>query len=141
VRALPRWERGTPAVLVVSGPHAIPVSTAVRADDRRLLLALGPGRETLRRLRSEPRAAVCVLGSGVAFTAYGDARVVAERMESAPVVAVELRAERIQDHLADGRTEMIDGPRWRWLDEAGARSEPRIIDELERLGAPDAERP
>jgi len=141
VSALPHWERGTPAVLVVGGPHAIPVSTAVRADDRRLLFALGPGRETLRRLRGEPRAAVCVLGAGVAFTAYGDARVVAERMESAPVVAVELRAERVQDHLADRRTEMIDGARWRWLDEAGARSEPQIIDELERLGARKAERP
>ena len=27
---LPDWEVGTPAVLIVAGPHAIPVSTAVR---------------------------------------------------------------------------------------------------------------
>jgi hypothetical protein len=135
VSALPRWQRGTPAVLIASGPHAIPVSTTVRGGDRRLLLALGPGRETLRRLRADPRAAVCLLGAGVAFTAYGEARVVAEKLESAPVVAVELRVDRVQDHLADGRTEMLDGARWRWLDEAGARSEPKIIDELERLGA------
>jgi hypothetical protein len=42
--------------------------------------------------------------------------------------------ERIQDHLADGRTEMLDGARWRWLDERAAEAEPRILAELEELG-------
>ena len=31
-------------------------------------------------------------------------------MEAAPGnIAVELRVERVQDHLADGRTEILDG--------------------------------
>jgi hypothetical protein len=132
---LPRWERGTPAVLCISGPHAIPVSTAVRSGDDRIALALGRGRDSLRRLREDPRAALCLLGAGVAFTAHGRAAVVAERLEAADtVVAVELRVERVQDHLADGRTEMLDGARWRWRKEGLAEAEEAIVAELERLG-------
>ena len=131
---LPEWERGTPAVLCVAGPHPIPVSTPIRSGGHRILLALGRERETLRRLRDDPRVALCVLGEGLAFTAHGEARVVAEELESADtVVAVELRVESVQDHLADGRTEMLDGARWRWLDDRSAEVEPRIVSELERL--------
>jgi hypothetical protein len=136
VTPLPHWERGTPGVLCVDGPHPIPVSTAVRAGDAQILLALASGRETLRRLRDDPRAALCVLGQGVAFTAHGRARVVAEELEAAEtVVAVELEVERVQDHLADGRTQMLDGARWRWCDERFAEAEDAIVEELERLEA------
>jgi hypothetical protein len=136
VAGLPTWERGTPGVLCVAGPHPIPVSTAVRVADDRLLLALGSERETLRRLREDPRAAFCLLGAGVAFTAHGEAHVVAERLEAAEtVVAVELRVRRLQDHLADGRTELLDGARWRWTDESYADAEEAIVAELRRLGA------
>jgi hypothetical protein len=134
VEQLPHWQRGTPGVLCVSGPHAIPVSTAVRASGERLLLALGRKRETLRRLRQEDRVAFCVLGAELAFTAYGRARVVRERLAAADTaVAVELRVERLQDHLADGRTEMLDGARWRWTQQRWAKSEAAILAELERL--------
>ncbi|MEA2361099.1 MAG: hypothetical protein QOD71_244 [Thermoleophilaceae bacterium] len=132
---LPEWERGTPAVLCATGPHAIPISTAVRAADDRVLFSLGREREMLRRLREDERAALLVMGKGLAFTAYGLAEVVAEQLEVADtVVAVELRVSRVQDHLADGRTEMVDGARWRWTDEQLAESEPKIWAELERLG-------
>ena len=128
---LPHWEEGTPAVVCVAGPHAIPVSTAVRASGSAARFALGGGRETLKRLRDDPSIALCVLGAGIAFTAYGRASILSEGLESAPdVVAVELHAERVQDHLADGRTEMVDGARWRWTDPALAESEPRIRAEL-----------
>jgi hypothetical protein len=136
VKELPQWKRGTPGVLCVAGPHAIPISTAVRAAGGRILLALGSERETLRRVREDPRAALCVLGEGVAFTAHGRARVVAEELEAAEtVVALELSVERVQDHLADGRTEMLDGARWRWREERFAETEAAIVAELERLGA------
>jgi hypothetical protein len=132
---LPEWPLGTPAVLCVVGPHPIPVSTAVRTADRRVMFALGRERETLRRLRADQGAALCLLGEGVAFTAHGRARVVAEELQSAAtVVAVELIVEDVQDHLADGRTEMLDGARWRWLDRQAAEGEPAIIAELEQLG-------
>ena len=132
--ALPRWEPGTPAILCVSGPHPIPVSTAVRADDRRVLVALGRDRDTLRRLREDPGVAFCLLGRGVAFTAHGSATVVAERLQASErVVAVELRVERVQDHLADGRNEILDGARWRWLDEKFGEVEDQVMAELRRL--------
>jgi len=127
---LPEWEVGTPAVLIVAGPHAIPVSTSIRRADDRVIFALGRRRETLTRLRSEPGAALCVLGRGVAFTAYGRAFVVRDELDCAPVAAVELRVERVQDHLADGRTEMLAGARYEWRDEEAVRSESRIRQEL-----------
>lgn len=132
---LPVWEQGTPAVLVVAGLHAIPVSTTVRVGDDRVCFALGLRRETLRRLRQDPHAALCMLGEGIAFTAWGTAAVVRERLEAAPVAGLELRVDRVQDHLQDGRTEMVDGARWRWTDERAAASEPHIVAELGALCA------
>ncbi len=135
---LPEWKRGTPAVLCVAGPHAMPVSTFLRAGDHRVLLTLGRQRETLERLRRDARVALCLLGEGMAFTAHGRAHVIAEELQAADtLVAVELRVERVQDHLADGRTEMLDGARWRWLDETSAELEPQILAELERLAVAD----
>jgi hypothetical protein len=134
VDSLPHWEPGTPAILCVAGPHPIPVTTTVRAGDRRVLMALGRDRETLRRLREDARVAICLMGAGMAFTAHGHASVVAEQLEASDrVVAVELRVERVQDHLADGRTEMLDGARWRWLDEQFGAVEDAIVGELARL--------
>jgi hypothetical protein len=131
---LPEWERGTPAVLCVAGPHPIPVSTVVRAGDDRVVFALGRRRETLKRLRADPAAALLVLGEGVAFTAHGAARVVAEQLEAADtIVAVELQVERVQDHLADGRTEMLDGAQWRWRTDELAQGDEATFAELEAL--------
>src|ERR671916_1467944 len=109
---LPELERGTPAVLCVAGPHPIPVTAYLRAGGDRVLIALGRRRETLRRLREDPSVALLLMGAGLAFTAHGRARVIAEELEvTNTVVAVELRVERIQNHLADQRTEMLDGAR------------------------------
>jgi hypothetical protein len=131
---LPYWEQGTPAVLCVAGPHAIPVSTYVRAGDDRILLALGHRREALARLREEPRVDFCLLGAGVAFTAHCEAVVVRESLEAAKTnVAVELTVIRVQDHLADGRTELLDGARWRWRDEQAAAVATAIVGELKDL--------
>jgi hypothetical protein len=118
----------------VSGPHPIPVSTAVPASDGRVLIALGRNRETLRRLREDPRVAFCLLGRGLAFTAHGVATVIAEQLQASDrVVAVELRVERVQDHLADGRNEILGGVRWRWLDQQFGEAEDAIVAELRRL--------
>jgi hypothetical protein len=130
---LPVWRQGTPAVLCVAGPHVIPISTAVRLGNDRLAFALGSGRETLTRLRSDPQVALCMLGTELAFTAYGSAAVVREPLESAPVVGVALRVSSVQDHLADARTEMLDGARWRWLDAQAAGADPKIAAELATL--------
>ena len=131
---LPEWERGTPAVLCAAGPHPIPVTAFLRAGDDRVRLALGRDRETLRRLREDPAAALLLMGAGVAFTAHGRVRVIAEELEAADtVVAVELTVERLQDHLADGRTEMLDGARWRWCAQEHGDAEDAILAELGRL--------
>ena len=131
---LPDWEQGAPAVLCVTGPHAIPVSTALRAADRRVVLALGRRRDTLARLRDDPEVALCVLAAGVAFTAHGRAAVVREELHGAPhVAALAIDVERIQDHLAGSRTEILAAARWRWTEEDAARDEERIVAELRAL--------
>ena len=74
---LPEWEDGTVAILSTIGgePHAIPVSTAVRAGPRRLLLALALRRRSLALLRAEPRVALTILAGGdVAVTAHWSCR-------------------------------------------------------------------
>ena len=131
---LPHWEPGTPAVLCVHGPHAIPVSTAHRADPMRIVFALARRRDSLARLREHPAVALCVLGEGVAFTAEGEAAVLREELGASPhVAAIELRVTRVQDHLADGRTDMLDGARWRFTSERASAADAALRAELTEL--------
>ena len=132
---LPDWEPGTPAVLSVSGPHSIPVSTAVRLAPDRVAFALGRRRETLARLREEPAAGLLLLAPGIAFSAYGRVLVVREELEASPHVAgLELRVERLQDHLAGARTEILEAVRWRWTEGEAADADAAVRAELGRLG-------
>jgi hypothetical protein len=97
-------------------------------------VALGSRRETLARLRADPESDFCVLGKGVAFTAHCRAAILRESMKAAAGnTAVELQVEHVQDHLADGRTEILDGARWRWIDEEAEALQPRILEELRSL--------
>jgi hypothetical protein len=116
---LPEWPPGTVAILSTAGgpPHAIPVSTGVRAGPRRVLFALAAGRESLQRLRVDPRAAFTLLcESDVAVTAYGTTRVIEEPLPGVDgVVAVALEVEEIQDHHQP-RFVIEAGVRWRWVD-------------------------
>jgi hypothetical protein len=122
---LPQWPPGTVAILSTgAGPaHAIPVSTAVRVGPRQVLIALASGRESLARLRADPRAALTILAEGdVAVTAHARARIVQEGMAAAEgVAAVALDVERIQDH-GQPRFAIDAGVSWHWTDdEARAR--------------------
>ena len=116
---LPGWPPGTVAILSTAGesPHAIPVSTGVRAGPRRVLFALAAGRESLRRLCADPRVAFTLLCEGdVAVTAHGTARVVADPLPGADgVVAVALDVEEVQDH-GQPRFVIEAGVCWRWVD-------------------------
>ena len=115
-------------------PHAIPVSTAVRAGPRRILLALAGSRESLARLRSDPHCALTVLAAtDVAFTAHGRASVVQDPMEVAEsVVAVAIEVDEIQDH-ADPRFAIEGAVRWRWTDPDAAERDAVIHEALRRL--------
>jgi hypothetical protein len=120
--ALPDWPAGTVCVLATGGsggPHAIPVSTALRAGDDRIVLALARTRGSLQRLRADPRVALTVIaGADVAFTAHGVAWVVADPLPAVEgVVAVEIRVDALARH--ERPTFAIDtGVGWRWTDEA-----------------------
>jgi hypothetical protein len=120
---LPDWPEGTVLVFVTAGdrPHAIPVSAAVRAGARRVLLGLARSRGSLARLRRDPRAALAIAAAGdVAVTAYGTARVLEDELVEG-VAAIELIVEEVQDH--NRSTFVIEaGVGWRWTDpEAEAR--------------------
>jgi len=122
---LPGWEPGTVAILSTGAgaPHAIPVSTGVVAGPRLVLIALARRRESLARLREDPRAALTVMAAGdIAITAHARAEIVADPMAiSDRVAAVALHVEHIQDH-GQPRFVIEEGVRWRWTDaEADAR--------------------
>jgi hypothetical protein len=119
--ALPAWPEGTVTTLSTGAgePHAIPVSTAVRAGARTIRFALAHRRESLARLGADPRCALTVIAEGVAFTALGEARVTRELER---VAIVELAVERVQDHMQD--TFAIEaGVRWRWTDAGAERAD------------------
>lgn len=122
---LPDWPAGTVTFLCMGAgaPHVIPVSAALRAGPARVVLALAPRRESLRRLREEPRVALAILAAGdVALTAEGAARVVAEPLPGAEgIVGVELWVDRVQDH-GNRHFAVTDGVQWHWTD---AESEQR----------------
>jgi hypothetical protein len=110
------------------------VSTAVRAGPRRVLFALARTRESLARLRADPRCALTVLAAGdVAFTAHGHATVVQDPMEVADgVVAVALDIDAVQSHN-DPRFAIEEGVRWRWVDSGAADRDAAIHEALRAL--------
>jgi hypothetical protein len=136
--ALPKWEPGTVAVLSVGadGPHAIPVSTAVRAGPRTVVLALALRRESLARLRRDPRCARTVMAAGnTAFTGHGRATIVEEPMAAFDrVAALRIDVDSIQDHRQD-TFEIDDGVRWRWTDLQAERRDREIHAALSCLAA------
>ena len=132
------WEPGTVCVLSTGGgaPHAIPVSTAVRAGPRRVLLALAARRETLARLRREPRCALTIMAAGdVACTVHARAQIVAESLRGAEgVAAVALEVDDIQDHMQP-RFAIAAGVAWDWTDEDARKGDAAVraaLDELAR---------
>ena len=104
------------AVLTTHPAHAIPVSLALRAGDRSLVIGLAPRRRSLELLRADPRCAVTLLTRGFAFTAHGRAVAFSE---PDPVVAVRIEVDTIADH--DSPAFEIDaGVSWRWTDETAS---------------------
>ena len=129
---LPDWPPGTVAILLTGAgaPHAIPVSTGVRAGDRRVLLALALRRESLSRLREDPRCALTMLAADVAITAHGTATIVEEPLAiSDRVCAVAIDVTDIQDH-GQPRFEIEGGVRWRWTDEEAEARDREFRDHL-----------
>jgi Pyridoxamine 5'-phosphate oxidase len=126
---LPEWPPGTVAVLSTGAgpPHAIPVSTAVRAGPRTIVLALALRRESLARLREDARCAVTIIAaSDVALTAHGRATIVEEPMAAFDrVAAIRVDVEAIQDHGQD-TFEIDDGVRWHWTDREAERRDAQI---------------
>lgn len=118
---LPEWTSGTVAILSTGAgaPHAIPVSTGVRAGDRRILIALALRRESLARLREDPRCALTILSGGdIAVTAHARAEILQDPMTvSDKVAALALDVDSIQDH-GQPRFEIEAGVRWHWTDAA-----------------------
>jgi hypothetical protein len=133
---LPPWDAGTVAILSTGAgePHAIPVSTAVRAGPRRVLIALALRRESLARLREDPRCALTLMAGGdVACTALARASVVREPMTvSDRVAAVALDVDAIQDHRQP-RFRIDAAVAWHWTDNEARDRDADIRAELAEL--------
>lgn len=132
---LPQWDDGTVAILSTGGgpPHAIPVSTAVRAGARTIVLALARHRESLARLLAEPRVALTLLGPDLACTAHATAAIAEDPLaEAEAVVAVRLDVDAVQDHRQ--ATFALDGGvRWRWTDDVARARDLVVRRGLERI--------
>lgn len=135
---LPDWPAGTVALLATGAgaPHVIPVSAALRAGPARIVLALAPRRESLRRLREEPRVALALLAAGnVALTAEGLASVVAEPLPGAEnVVGVSLAVDHVQDH-GNRHFAVTDGVQWHWTDAESEERDAKVRAALQALAS------
>jgi hypothetical protein len=132
---LPEWPPGTVTILATAGetPHAIPVSAAVRAGPRHVLIGLAGTRGSLARLQAHPRVALTIIAANVVVTAHGHARVLDDALVEG-VVAVEVEVHDVQDH--DRPTFAIeDGVRWRWTDGEAERRDSEVRTGLARLAA------
>lgn len=123
-------------LLVTSGatPHAIPVSAAVRAGPRRLLVGLAHSRASLVRLQADPQVAVVIMATGdVAVTASGTATVRADEVVEG-VAAVEIEVSGVQDH--NRPTFVIEsGVGWRWTDREAQERDAQVRQALGRLAS------
>jgi hypothetical protein len=121
---LPVWPDGTVTILVTAAdvPHAIPVSAAVRAGPRQVLVGLASTRGSLERLRRNDAVALLIMAEGTAVTAHGRARVLDDELGEG-VVAVSIQIEYVQDHNRP-TFEILGGVSWRWIDpDAESRDE------------------
>lgn len=136
--SLPEWTPGTVAILSTGAgaPHAIPVSTGIRAGSHRVLIALALRRESLARLREDPRCALTIMAAGdVAITAHARAEILEDPMRiSDRIAAVALEVESIQDH-GQPRFEIDSGVNWHWTDAAAEARDAEIRDALSALAA------
>ena len=116
---LPEWPEGTVAVLSTATARTRSRCRWSCAPARAtLLVGLAPRRESLERLREDPRCAVTILAAGDhAFTAYG--RAAAHRGGRARSSACAIEVDEIADHNRPTYT-IDDGVQWRWTDDDGA---------------------
>jgi hypothetical protein len=130
---LPEWPAGSVTILATAGeaPHAIPVSAAIRAGPRHVLLGLAAGRGSLARLRADPRVSLAIIAEDVAVTAHGRARIVDEALVDG-VAAVEIEVHDVRDHNRPTFT-IEAGVRWRWTDADAQRRDGEVHAALARL--------
>jgi len=102
---------------------------AVRSGPATVHFALGLRRESLARLREDPRCTLTLMAEGVAVTALGTASVVEERER---VAFVRLDVEAVQDH-GQPTFELQGGVRWQWTDDAAASTDATIRAALQKL--------
>jgi hypothetical protein len=107
----------------------------VAAGPDAVLLALGPRRGSLARLRADSRCALAVIAGGAAVTLRGRAEIVGD---AAGTVAVRMAVETVDDH--DQPTFAIHaGVRWEWTDAGARERDAKVREALQRLqdGPPD----
>ena len=99
------------------------------------MLALAARRETLARLRREPRCALTIVAAEIACTAHARAEIAQESLPGAEGVAgIVLEVDAIQDHMQP-RFAIAAGVAWHWTDDDAREGDAAVraaLDELAR---------
>lgn len=95
-------------------PYTMIMNWALAKDSRTLRLSLDRRTQTLRNVEANGRVMLEVLGDGLAYGVRGDARVILEKMQHAPVPSamVEVNVTTVKRDLIPGVE--LEGPRFRW---------------------------
>jgi hypothetical protein len=105
----------------------------MRSGPARILLGLARRRESLTRLRRDPRVTVAVCAPDVALSADGTATVVDERLTEA-VVAIAVHVHTVHDHRRPTFA-LHAGVAWEWTDEDAERADGEVRAALLRLAS------
>ena len=112
-------------------PNSAPISWIVARNAHTVRFAVTHNTETLRNLRANGRVSITVLGSGLAMSVGGRARIVKDIMTSVPfpTALIEVEVEQVKD---DGelRTGPQDEDEVAWSKRRASLSDARVESEL-----------
>ena len=116
---LVEWLAGGKIVVVASvdaegWPYTMIMNWAVALDTRTIRLSIDNRTQTQRNIRHNGRVMIEVLGDGLAYGVRGDARVILDAMEHAPVPSaiVEVCVTMVKRDLIPGV--VFEGPKFQW---------------------------
>lgn len=134
---LVEWLSGGKIVVVATvdaegWPYTMIMNWAVAVDETIVRLSIDRRTTTLKNIEANGRVMIEVLGDGLAYAVRGDARVILDVMEHAPIPSamVEVKVNRVKKDLVPGVE--FEGPKFHWgaLEPVMSKADPLGIAEL-----------
>ena len=122
-------------------PYTMVMNSAMAVDPRTIRFCIDHRTHSLRNLRERPPIMFEVIADGAIYGVNGNARIIRETMEHAPVPSamIEVAVETVKADLPPGVE--VDAPAFRWgaLTQYMSGIEPAMFEEMRTFVAEDAQ--